>query len=64
MQPIELPRVGESSLPQILVRPLYHADDPMKVVGYESVDFVPGIIIERCGRQYEVQKNGSQRRVK
>jgi len=29
-----------------------------------SVQFTPGMVIERCGRKYTVDKHGTQRRVK
>ncbi len=63
MQPVLIPRLKPNSKPQILVRPLYHKDDPLRVVAHETVDFEPGIILERCGKKYQIQKDGSQRRV-
>lgn len=66
MQPVSIPRINEDEvpkIPQILVRNLYRKDDPTKVVAHETVDAIPGIIIERCGKRYQLQKDGSQRRV-
>ena len=30
----------------------------------DSLPFTPGMIIERAGRKYQVDKNGTQRRIK
>jgi hypothetical protein len=55
---------NQSDKPQILVREVFHRDDPMTPVGFETIDFIPGAIIERCGKRYELQANGSQKRLK
>lgn len=59
----EFPRPEPSYLPQILVRPLRSKLDPTKFVRVETIDFVPGAIIERAGKRYQLQKDGSQRRI-
>ena len=62
--PEEVTRRGQSKLPQILVRPIYRGRDLIRPVGYETVDAVAGVIIERNGRRYQVRENGSQRRIR
>lgn len=34
------------------------------IVSVRHVDLTPGMRIERCGRVYQIDKNGTQRRVK
>ncbi len=53
----------DPGMPQILLRPLYRKSDPTRPAAYETCDFEPGAIIERCGKRYQLQKNGSQRRI-
>jgi hypothetical protein len=65
MQAISLRKPTEKvSAPQILVRPLYRKDNPIKPVAYQTIDFVPGAVIDRNGKRYQLQPNGSQRRMK
>lgn len=56
----------------ILLAPLYrgrrtsagkHDPDPLKVTGFRTGKFVPGAIIERNGRRYVLQPDGSQHRI-
>lgn len=58
--PREVTRIGPATLPQILVRPLRHKG---AIVDYETVDFVPGVVLERNGKRYQIQANGSQKRI-
>lgn len=39
-------------------------DKEGRVVGHKVAKFVPGMVITRCGREYRVEKDGSQRRIK
>ena len=49
--------------PQIMIgyvrNPVTGAADRVRLAPYE-----PGMIIERCGRQYQVDEKGQQRRIK
>jgi hypothetical protein len=51
----------------VLLNPTYKdrsaLKDPMKPTGYKVGAFVPGAIIERCGKRYVLEPDGSQRRI-
>jgi hypothetical protein len=53
--------------PVVLLNPTYKdrskSADPMKPTGYKVGTFFPGAIIERCGRRYVLEPDGSQRRI-
>lgn len=61
-----LKRVDDKSeMPVILLNPIYkdrsNLADPMKPTGYKTGTFLAGAIIERCGRRYILEPDGSQR---
>lgn len=69
-----IPDKKEKDAPRILVAGVYDRSDanlrkktgmvdPMKELKYRTHDLVPGLIIERNGRKYEVDAKGTQRRI-
>jgi len=56
-----LAKKGYPEKPSIAVAVGYDDRGKINKIGY--VPFEPGRIIERCGRKYRLEKNGSQTRI-
>jgi hypothetical protein len=52
----------KSKPPQIMLSYLRDSQTG-KVIGLRTFDFKPGAVIERCGKKYVLQRDGSQRRI-
>ena len=62
--PIEVPRIGKPTLPQILIRPLDIAVLlPDGSIVSQMVSHIPSVMIEKDGKRYVLQKDGSQIRI-
>ena len=53
----------QDNWPRIMIEPMYRRDDEAKMVAVRTTRFIPGMVIERCGRRYVVDAKGTQKRI-
>jgi hypothetical protein len=62
MQPKPIDFSSRSAKPQVMLSYIRNAKTGA-LDDIRTVDFEPGLIIERCGKRYQLRKDGSQKRI-